>query len=167
MQASDAVFEFQRAMSLFAAGVTVITTLRDGRPAGLVATSVCSLSADPPSIIVCVNKTASAHDAMIAEGKFAVNLLSVDHRDVVGRFRDARGHDRFDTHRWATGTTGSPVLSDAVVVLDCEIGDKHDGFTHTIFVGIIRDIAFASDTQDAACLMWHGRSFARCLPLSA
>ena len=165
MQVTDPVVEFQKAMSLFAAGVTVVTTLSDGKPAGLVATSVCSLSSDPPSIVVCVNKKAATHDAMIEQQKFSVNLLSVEHREVVDRFRDIRGHERFEPHHWTTGKSGTPVLRDAVVVLDCEISGRYDGFTHSIFIGVIKDIAFASENDGAACLMWHGRNFARCLPL--
>ncbi|MDR5836361.1 flavin reductase family protein [Caballeronia sp. LZ034LL] len=167
MQITDPVIEFQKAMSLFAAGVTVITTMSDGKPAGLVATSVCSLSSTPPSIVVCVNKSAATHDVLIQEGKFAVNLLSVEHRGVVDRFRDVRGEARFDTHPWRVSKTGSPMLDDAVVVLDCEIAGRHDGFSHSIFIGVIRDIAFARQDDAPACLMWHGRTFARCSPLSA
>jgi flavin reductase len=160
----DMTRAFQNAMSLFAAGVTAITTMRDGKPAGLIATSVCSLSADPPSVRVCVNKSAFAHDAIVTHGKFAVNLLSTDQCDVVERFREAKGHERFEAGQWTTLQTGAPVLADAAVVLDCTLGKCHDGFTHSIFVGVIEQISCQKDF-DSSCLLWHARGFARSVPL--
>ncbi|MFT4067386.1 flavin reductase family protein [Paraburkholderia sp.] len=164
--AADTDRTFQDAMSLFAAGVTAITTMRDGRPIGLIATSVCSLSSDPPSIVVCVNKSASAHDAIVAHGKFAVNLLSVDQSDVVDRFREAKGQARFEAGQWTTLETGAPVLADAAVVLDCTLEKCHDGFTHSIFVGVIERIS-CSRSVDTSCLLWHARGYARSMPLCA
>ncbi|SAK77782.1 flavin reductase family protein [Caballeronia ptereochthonis] len=164
MEVPDMTRAFRNAMSLFAAGVTAITTMRDGKPAGLIATSVCSLSSDPPSIIVCVSKGASAHDAIVAHGKFAVNLLSVDQCDVVDRFREAKGHERFEAGQWTTLRTGAPVLADASVVLDCTLGQRHDGFTHSIFIGVIEQISCRRNV-DSSCLLWHARGFARSVPL--
>jgi flavin reductase len=164
METPDVTRAFQNAMSLFAAGVTAITTMHDGQPAGLIATSVCSLSCAPPSIVVCVNKSASAHDAIVTHGKFAVNLLSVDQFDVVDRFREAKGHDRFEAGQWTTLETGAPVLADAAVVLDCTLGKHHDGFTHSIFVGVIEQISCRREV-DSSCLLWHARGYARSVPL--
>jgi flavin reductase len=167
MQASaDTVHSFQDAMALFAAGVTAVTTMRDGQPVGLIATSVCSLSSEPPSIVVCVNKSASAHDAIVAHGKFAVNLLSDDQSDVVERFREAKGHERFAAGQWTTLATGAPVLADAAVALDCTLEKCHDGFTHSIFVGVIERIS-CRQSVDASCLLWHARAYARSMPLVA
>ncbi|MDR5836248.1 flavin reductase family protein [Caballeronia sp. LZ034LL] len=164
--ATDSEHSFQDAMALFAAGVTAVTTLRDGKPAGLIATSVCSLSSDPPSLVVCVNKNASAHDAIVKHGTFAVNLLSVEQSDIVDRFRAAKGDARFEPGQWTTLETGAPVLADAAVVLDCRLDKCHDGYTHSIFVGVIERISSRRDV-DSACLLWHGRSFARSTPLGA
>ncbi|CAB3669761.1 flavin reductase family protein [Paraburkholderia rhynchosiae] len=165
MQTIDSRANFQQAMSLFAAGVTVITAMHDAKPVGLIATSVCSLSDEPPSVIVCVNKSASSHDAILRAGSFAVNLLSTAHCGVVDTFRKTKGQARFTSNQWASLVTGAPVLADATVALDCEISDQHDGFTHSIIVGVIREIAF-NETADAGCLLWHERGFARSAPLT-
>ncbi len=123
-------------MRRLAAGVTVITTSHGGKRGGLTATAVCSLSAAPPQILVCVNRTASAHD-MIAEGtNLCVNLLSRSHQQLAWRFAGAvEGEERFRTGKWTTLTTGAPVLADALACFDCEVSEKIESATHTIFIG--------------------------------
>lgn len=164
MNTTVAKADFQRAMASFAAGITAITTQRDGCPVGIIATSVCSLSADPPSIIVCVNKDSSVHDAILQEGRFAVNLLSVAHCDVVQRFQSHKGDARFEPDIWASLETGAPILVNAAVALDCELLDRHDGYSHSIIVGGIKATRLA-DAPHADCLLWHDRAYACSVPL--
>ena len=151
---------FSYAMTCFASGVTAITTREAGLPSGLIATSVCSLSVDPVTMLVCVNKTASAHDVILRTKKFAVNLLSADQMSVASRFSSSRGADRFESTQWEEGSTGLPTLIDAVVVFECSLIAVHDGFTHSIMVG---QIANATVNEDLAtgCLLWHHRGFAQ------
>lgn len=151
---------FRHAMSCFASGVTAITTREAGVPSGLIATSVCSLSADPATMLVCINKSASAHDVILRTKKFAVNLLSADQMSVARRFTSTRGADRFESARWEDGESGVPRLIEAVVVFDCSLIAVHDGFTHSILVGQIADAAVNEDVA-TACLLWHHRDFAQ------
>lgn len=150
---------FRQAMTSFAAGVTAITTQVDGVPSGLIATSVCSLSAEPPTVLVCVNKSASPHDVILKAKSFAVNLLSAEQADVAKHFNVAKGSDRFEPELWRTAVTGAPILIDSVVTLDCELIAVHDGFTHTIMVGKIVDVAL-NEQHAADCLLWHRQGFA-------
>lgn len=164
MRTAVPVAEFQQAMAAFPAGITAVTTVYEGEPAGLIATSVCSVSAEPPSILVCVNQQAAAHHAIVSAGFFAVNLLTVGQRDVVDRFRTLRGPGRFEDERWSRLETGAPVLSDAAVVLDCVLDARHEGFSHTILVGVVKASRVAGSAQ-AGSLLWHGRGYAHALPL--
>lgn len=150
---------FRHAMTCFASGVTAITTREAGLPSGLIATSVCSLSVDPATMLVCVDKTASAHDVILRTKKFAVNLLSTDQTSVAQRFTSSRGADRFESTQWEDGGTGLPILIDAVVVFECGLIAVHNGFTHSIMVG---QIAYATVNEDiaAGCLLWHHQNFA-------
>jgi len=149
---------FRNAMARFTNGVTAITTTENGVPFGLIATSVCSLSADPPTILVCVNRTASAHDVILRVRRFAVNLLSANQKDVAKRFASTRGADRFDDAHWVTDR-GAPVLNGCVVSLDCKVIATHNGYSHTIVVGEI--IGSETHPDDSAhCLLWHQRNFA-------
>ncbi|MDR3399409.1 MAG: flavin reductase family protein [Pandoraea sp.] len=151
---------FRHAMTCFASGVTAITTQEADMPSGLIATSVCSLSVDPATILVCVNKTASAHDVILRTQRFAVNLLSAEHVAVAKRFTSLRGPDRFDPTHWRTGQLDVPTLIDAAVVFECRLAKVHDGFTHSIIVGRIAE-AVVNDEGATDCLLWHHRDFAR------
>ncbi|WP_144109430.1 flavin reductase family protein [Paraburkholderia sp. BCC1886] len=150
---------FRNAMARFTNGVTAVTTTENRLPFGLIATSVCSLSADPPTLLVCVNRSASAHDVIARSGVFAVNLLSAEQKDVAQRFAELKGSERFDLMRWTTGKSGAPILIDSVVALDCKVLAKHNGYSHTIFVGEIIATKVHADPA-ASCLLWHRRSFA-------
>jgi len=150
---------FADAMARFPGAVTIITTLEDGQPFGMVATAVCSLSADPPSLIVCLNKGTSAHDPILRQKLFAVNLVSGEHVPVVRHFMASKGADRFNLGDWKKFTTGAPILDDATVAFDCELSEVHDGFTHSILIGTVKDCRI-STLNDQTCLLWHGRDFA-------
>lgn len=153
------IAEFQAAMAAFAAGITVVTTHDAGVPAGLIATSVCSLSMQPPSLLVCINKQAAAHDTVRRAGIFAVNLLSATQRDVARRFMTHQGPSRFAPDAWTSLATGAPVLRGATAVFDCELVGEHDGYSHTIFIGAIRQ-THLDDIDAPGCLLWHQRDFA-------
>lgn len=147
--------QFREAMGRFAGAVNAITTFEDSQPVGLIATAVCSLSAEPPSVIVCVNKTASAHNAMLNSGFFGLSLLAPAQAHVVSRFTERKGSDRFSPEDWNLDTK-APVLLDAPVAMVCKIGNCFDGFTHTIFVGLIESITLC-DPELNHCLLWKGR----------
>jgi flavin reductase len=150
---------FADAMARFPGAVTIITTQEDDVPFGMVATAVCSLSADPPSLIVCLNKGTSAHDPILRQKLFAVNLVSGGHVPVVRHFMSSKGRERFSLGNWKTLATGAPILSDATVAFDCELSEVHDGFTHSILIGTVRDCRVSTEAADI-CLLWHDREFA-------
>lgn len=136
---------FKKGMRHLAASVTLITTRHNNLRSGLTATAVCSVSADPPQILVCVNKTASAHDPIGEAGLFCVNILSPQHRKIAERFAGmdgVEGDERFhDMGEWSNLTTGAPVLQGCPVSFDCKLVTKLSAGTHTIYIGQIVDIA--------------------------
>ena len=147
-------------MASFASGVTAITTREADQCMGLIATSVCSLSAAPPSLIICVNKSASAHDVILRQKYFAVNLLADNQKSVAQRFASYKGADRFEPALWTSLSTGAPILRDALVAFDCTVLAVHDGFSHSIIVGEIIEAQLGA-TETGSCLLWHQRDFAR------
>ena len=150
---------FADAMARFPGAVTIITTWADGGPYGMVATAVCSLSAEPPSLIVYLNKRTTAHDPILRQKLFAVNLVSGIHAPVVRHFMAGQGEDRFNLGDWKKFVTGAPILDDATAAFDCELSDIHDGFTHSILVGAVQDCRISKHIGQT-CLLWHGRDFA-------
>jgi len=160
--------DFREAMARFAGVVTLITTGRGDACRGLTATAVCSLSSAPPSVLVCVNGTASAHDAILVEGCFGVNLLSPDQAILAERFSGRDGHQgaaRFAGSRWIELATGAPILAEAPVALDCRVSERFDGFSHSIIVGRVEAVQLL-DGAAAECLLWHRRAFRRTVDLA-
>jgi flavin reductase (DIM6/NTAB) family NADH-FMN oxidoreductase RutF len=123
-------------MRRLAAGVTIITTKADGERRGLTATAVCSVSMAPPTLLCCVNRQGSAHDAIVATGLFAINVLTADDHLLAERFGGAElGEARFSLGDWGVLETGAPVLKSALVSFDCRLVQTFDGSTHSIFLG--------------------------------
>jgi flavin reductase (DIM6/NTAB) family NADH-FMN oxidoreductase RutF len=135
---------FKRGMRHLAASVTLITTRHRELRGGLTATAVCSVSAEPPQLLVCVNKTASAHDPIGDAGFFCVNILSPGHLKIAERFAGmdgVEGDERFrDMGEWSILTTGAPVLKGCPVSFDCRLVARVAAGTHTIYIGEIVDL---------------------------
>jgi flavin reductase (DIM6/NTAB) family NADH-FMN oxidoreductase RutF len=135
---------FKKGMRHLAASVCLITTRHDAERGGLTATAVCSVSAEPPQLLVCVNREASAHPLIVASRIFAVNVLAPEHRKIAERFAGmdgVEGDDRFvDMGQWRTLTTGAPVLGGCPVTFDCQVVSTMVAGTHTIVIGEIVDV---------------------------
>ena len=130
--------EFRANMRHLAGAVTVIATGVIGHRFGLTATAVCSLADDPATLLVCVNRSATAHDVISKNRNFSVNLLADDQEAIAGRFAGRaglKGEARFEGGDWRTLATGAPTLVDAVATFDCEVNQEHVFATHTIFIG--------------------------------
>lgn len=129
---------FREAMRRLAAGVTIVTAVHDGEKGGLTATAVCSLSADPPQILVCVNRSAHAHDLIHKGDRMCVNVLAHDQQILAARFAGqggVTGAERFLAGDWIADKTGVPVLSDALASFECVVAERVSASTHTIFIG--------------------------------
>jgi flavin reductase len=130
--------KFKLGMRRLASGVTLITTVSGGERHGLVATAVSSLSADPPTLLTCVNQSASAHTHIAASGIFCVNVLSASQKDVAARFSNSsERHRRFQDGDWQALMTGAPALAGSLVSFDCKLRQSFEHNSHTIFIGEI------------------------------
>jgi flavin reductase (DIM6/NTAB) family NADH-FMN oxidoreductase RutF len=142
---------FKKGMRHLAASVTLITTRHQELRGGLTATAVCSVSASPPQILVCVNRSASAHDPIGDAGFFCVNILSPGHRKIAERFAGmdgVEGDERFhDMGEWSSLSTGAPVLKGCPVSFDCRVVTKVPAGTHTIYIGEIVDLALDAEAH--------------------
>ncbi len=130
-------------MRQLAAGVTIVTTARGQHRAGLTATAVCSVSAEPPQLLACVNRETETHSLLLASGCLAVNLLAAEQHALADRFAGRTGimgEARFGAGRWSTLSTGAPVLEDALASFDCHIVRAHEAGTHTIFIARVVDV---------------------------
>jgi flavin reductase (DIM6/NTAB) family NADH-FMN oxidoreductase RutF len=131
---------FKKGMRELAAAVNVITVAHDGKQEGLTATAACSVSANPPQLLICVNTEAGGHDIILDSGKFALNILDRDQEDVAMRFAGMDGADRserFSVGTWSEIVTGAPCLDGALVNFDCEVVQQISAGSHSIFIGLI------------------------------
>jgi len=129
--------EFRLAMSRFASGVTVITT-RDaaGNPHGLTVSAFCSLSAEPPLVLACINKLTFSHYAFLEQRAFVVNILREDQEAMSRQFADP-AIDKFSGPLFSQTTAGLPRLANCLVALECSLVETHDGGDHTIIIGAV------------------------------
>lgn len=129
--------EFKDAMRWLTGGVTVITTLLDGKKSGLTATAVCSVCAEPASILVCINSNGETHDKISESGVLCVNALSSQQSHIAEVFagmKGDKGEARFAHGEWTTLVTQSPVLQESLISLDCIIAKTIRQGTHSIFI---------------------------------
>jgi flavin reductase len=133
--------DFRLGMRRLPAGVSLITTRDGDTPYGLVATSVSSLSADPPTLLVCVNKSASSHDPLLRAGIFCVNVLANENEPEAARFASSGNREsRFAEGGWISLVTGAPVFEGALAAFDCVTAHAISYQSHTIFIGEIKTI---------------------------
>lgn len=149
---------FRLGMRRLASGVSLVTTELDGIPRGLIATSVSSLTDEPPTLIVCVNRSASGHAPLCEARRMCVNVLAVTHREIASQFSNShRRGERFKSGSWTTMTTGAPVLEDAIASFDCRIEQVIDYATHSIFVGLVLDARAPEGAQKP--MIYFNRGF--------
>lgn len=131
-------------MGHFATGVTLVTTANDGEVRGMTANSFTSVSLEPLSVLICVNRDAISHRVLSAGGVFCVNILARD-QEALSRAcarpdTPEAGLEGVAYHR---GETGAPILDHAVAYIDCRVAGSLEFGTHTIFVGEALDVAAA------------------------
>lgn len=120
-------------MAKLAAGVCIITTRVDGQCEGMTATSVCSVSDTPPTLLVCLNQRSSTLLACLQSEILSVNVLAPHATELGETFARPRNTvEKFSFGQWHAGVTGSPLLSDALVSFDCRIVATHCVHSHGV-----------------------------------
>jgi flavin reductase (DIM6/NTAB) family NADH-FMN oxidoreductase RutF len=150
--------DFRGAMRHLAGGVSVITAGRGKDIAGMTVTSVSSLSVDPPTLIVSINRGASSWPLLKRYGYFGVNILTSDQIDIAERFtgKDGlTGAGRFDGAEWTTRASGVPLLAGALAAIECEVEEIVERHSHAILIGRVLDLALS--TRTAALAYWQGQ----------
>jgi len=148
---------FRRALGQFASGITVVTA-RDarGRAVGLTASSFCSVSLEPPLVLVCVDHRSDV-DVALAEGAlFGVSVLAEGQAEWSRRFA-AGGTDKFRDGGLVAGPQGTLLVPGALAHLECRVTAGHSGGDHTIWVGEVRSLAVAPGRP----LVYHASGYCR------
>jgi flavin reductase len=155
--AEERSLDYRNAMARLGAAVNIVTTDGPGGKAGFAATAVCSVSDNPPTLLVCLNKGSSAYKAVIENGVICVNTLESGHQELSGVFGGKTPMaERFAAGSWQTAVTGSPVLEGALASFDCRIRTISDGGTHDI---LICDVLDTVVNEGEVALMYFNRRY--------
>ena len=155
------VARFKQAMRRVSSAVTIVTTRGPGgERRGVTATAVCSLSADPPSLLVCVNRETWVARMAPLSGVFCVNVLARHHQPVAETFAGRTGHaaeERFEVGDWRGAAASAPALEDALAAFDCRLARCVDFASHVILIGEVASVSLGAG--DAAPLVYVDGAF--------
>jgi len=151
---------FRDAMAGLGTAVNVITTDGEAGLAGCTASAVCAVTDDPPTVLVCINRSSRNNAVIRQNGRLCVNVLAAEQRDLAMRFadKDVSIDARFASAEWGRLATSAPVLRGAVSALDCEVASVAEVGTHTVFFCTVK-AAHSASGRDG--LIYFGRDFHR------
>lgn len=133
--------EFRKAMRRLTSAVTVITTAHEAVRYGMTATAVTSVSADPPSLLICINRSASVHAPLVRSGRFCVNILLAEQTDIAQAFSGGVPQElRFAEGQWSADQSGVPFLREAQANIFCDTDALSSYGTHSIIVGKVSEV---------------------------
>jgi flavin reductase (DIM6/NTAB) family NADH-FMN oxidoreductase RutF len=149
---------FRQVMSQFATGITVVTARTGDEIHGLTVNSFCSVSLEPPLVLICVDKTAHSHDLIQQGRNFAVNILDATQETLARRFatNNLSANERFAGINFRAEITGAPILMDSLGWLDCALFAAYPGGDHTIFAGEVLALGPGNGNQP---LLYFGSEY--------
>jgi flavin reductase (DIM6/NTAB) family NADH-FMN oxidoreductase RutF len=149
--------DFRAALGRFASGVTVVTTKdASGELHGITVSAFCSVSLQPPMVLICIEKTAGSHPAVEESAIFVVNILREGEAEISELFASSRD-EKFDLVKWRPGIEGVPVLEGALATLECRVKFSYHGGDHSIFVGEVENVMAAEGKPLAYFRSEYGR----------
>jgi flavin reductase (DIM6/NTAB) family NADH-FMN oxidoreductase RutF len=148
-QNPELVDGLKNAMRLAPSSVSVVTAKDGDETNGLTATSFCSVSMEPPSLLVCVNQDSNTNGLIRKSNAFCVNLLSTDQVDASNAFSSSNsGEEKIEnSNARLVELNGVPAIADCVANLVCEVTDTIESGTHTIFIGTVTHAEVADDKE--------------------
>ncbi len=149
--------EFRDAMAGLASSVHVVTARRGDERVGRTATSVMSLSAQPPTILVSIDIVSRLADLIARTGSFSLALLASDQASIADAFAGkVEAPERFALGEWRHWPSGQPQLQGAVGNFDCEVIGAMETGTHVLYAGAVVDLETDTNRQP---LLWHRRDY--------
>lgn len=151
---------FCQGMRNLAGACVVITSSDAGQRAGLTATALCSISADPPRLLVCVNRTVFAHRLISNSGVLCINALQAGQEQIARRFagmvEGVAGEERFAVGAWTVGAHGVPLLAEALVAFECRVVETIAASSHDLFIAEVIGVT-GTLSQDDPLIYFDGR----------
>ena len=151
---------FRQGMRRLGGAVTIVATGDVSEPAGLTATAVTSLSAEPPRLLACINRQGQTYDRLRDSMIMTVNVLGTKDKALAARFGgmdDTPEDQRFEAGAWQPSSHGSLYLTSALVSFICKVSEVHLSTTHGIAIGDISDIILGPDHGESALGYLNGQ----------
>ncbi|MGF6572896.1 flavin reductase [Paraburkholderia sp. GAS333] len=151
---------FRDAMAGLGTAVNIITSDGPAGLAGCTASAVCGVTDEPPTLLVCINRSSRNNAAFRTNGRLCVNVLNAGQQPLAAHFANSAlpVAERFAAAQWEHLATGAPVLREALASLDCEIESATEVGTHTVFFCAVQ----ATHTRVAGdALIYYGRRYHR------
>lgn len=158
MEVTVSKAEFRNAMARVCAPVNIITTNGPAGRGGFTATAMCSVTDEPPTLLICMNGRSAQCDLFLANRRFCVNVLSHDHKALAGHFAGATAdmEERYAAADWIALPSGGQALADAIVSFDCKLTETRMVGTHHILVG---EISAIRSRPDGDALLYFDRNY--------
>ena len=153
---------FRRVMGRFVTGITVVTTLIEGRPEGISVNALSSVSLEPPLVMVALDRRRFITPSVRAAGRYAVNVLAEDQQALSDCFAGAAvepGRDEFCGAPWTPGPSGLPLLDGAIATLECTVVETFQAGDHELFIGRVDTLG--SDEGRPMPLLYYRRQYLR------
>lgn len=145
---TDVVAGLKGAMRRLASGVAIVAALGDDAPVGMAATSITSLTMDPPAVLVCVNRSAGLHASLSPGCPISINLLSRHQREVSAAFGGAVARElRFRVGGWTFDHHGLPILDDAQANLSCVVDSLAPYGTHSVVIARVEAVRLSAEVD--------------------
>jgi 3-hydroxy-9,10-secoandrosta-1,3,5(10)-triene-9,17-dione monooxygenase reductase component len=154
---------FRQVLGHFCTGVTVITTMDGGEPAGFACQSFAALSLEPPLVLFCPGRSSTTWPRIARAGHFCANVLADDQRELAGVFGTSGG-DKFAGLRWSPSPSGAPVLDGALAWAGCVVEAVHEAGDHYVVIGRVTELG--APRRGQPLLFYRGRYAVTAAPSS-
>ncbi len=151
--------DFRNAMARLGAAVNIVTTNGPAGRAGFTASAVCSVTDDPPTLLVCMNRGSSGAAAFDGNGVLCINTLCAGQdplSNAFAGFTGLEGEARFGVAEWDVMETGAPALLGAAVTFDCRVTDVIEKGTHAV---IFAEVQAVRSSENACGLIYFSRGY--------
>ena len=152
---------FKQGMRQLGGAVTVATTAHRGKLGGLTVTSVMSMTAEPPRLMTCINKSGLTFNLLSKSQSLCINVLNADQIEIAEKFAgltELNLQDRFDGIDWHTSITGAPVIDGALASFDCSVSEIIEASSHGVVIGDIESVEIGK--SDKSPLLYMNGNFA-------
>ena len=146
---------FKELMRRFAAGVTLVTFNENNKFGGLTVSSFCSLSMNPPLVLICIDRKIVSHESLKNSDTFGINICNSEQGKLAWDFANSKvdKNELIKSLPHTLTDLGTPLLKDSLASMECKITERHDGGDHTIFIGQVENGNF---DENAKPLIYYG-----------